>query len=59
MCQEAGIRGAYSMLLLEKNISPPLETIDCHIIPANIITPIILINDPDELIIFHADIESG
>ena len=47
------------MLLLAKNISPPLETTDCHIIPANIITPIILINDPDDLIIFHADIESG
>jgi len=47
------------MLLLAKNIRPPFETTDCHIIPANIITPIILIKDPDELIIFHAAIESG
>ena len=59
MCQDVGIRGAYSMLLLEKNIRPPLDTIDCHIIPANIITPMILIKDPEDLTIFHAAIESG
>lgn len=47
------------MFLLAKNRRPPLETIDCHIIPANIITPIILIREPDDLTIFQAAIESG
>ena len=59
VCQDAGIRGPYSMFLFAKKRSPPLETTDCHIIPANIMTPIILIRDPDELTIFQAAIESG
>ena len=47
------------MFLLAKNINPPFDAIDCHNIPANIDTPMILIKEPEELTMFHAAMESG
>jgi len=49
----------YSILLFAKKRRAGRVAIDCQIIPANIMAPKILINDPEELTIFHVAIESG
>lgn len=58
-CQEIGIRGVNSDDML--SISPVALTVDseCHIKPANNITPKILISLPEDLTTFHVEKLSG
>ena len=59
MCQEVGTRGENSTLP-----ESALVTLAClvsapHMVPVKIIAPTILISLPEELTMFHVDIESG
>ena len=59
VCHEVGNRGENSTAILSVSLDVSCADREIHMIPANIITPTILINLPEDLTTFHVDIASG
>jgi len=59
VCHAVGIRGVNSTQILSTLHPAACDLRAPHIIPVNIITPMILTRLPEELTTFHVDMTSG